>query len=481
MLDAVAHFDYAWLPSDHPLFIIMTLAKLFPALFLALLAGACTTMPSPSTNDVPNRTQEYRFQHLKKEQGNDSLLVALSFSGGGTRAAALSHGVLEELATIRMTHDGQQHSLLEEIDIISAVSGGSITAAHYALTHEKHFAEFPQQFLYQDLESIMMDRLVAYGILSVFNMEASGRIDILVERLNHHLLHGATYADLTRIGLRPYIVLNATDMSSGARFPFTQAQFDLICADLNEMSLARAVAASAAVPLVFSPVTLKNKASQCTRPLHATLENEPDWLTARQKRRLEELRSYRDETRRPYIHLLDGGLSDNMAIWDSLDNALLPGSVGGIVREMGRKQLKKALFIVVSAETDPSLEADRSADAPSLFRIAQAFADIPINHNSRESLLLFRETLQRWKRELNEMGEGDIDFYLLEISLRGLQDKKERARFMKIPTTLSLPREDVDSLRQLGRRLLRESPDMQRFMRDTDAEFMQSDMPPGAH
>jgi NTE family protein len=49
----------------------------------------------------------------------------------------------------------------------------------------------------------------------------------------------------------------------GNRFVFSQEQFDLICSDLSQLEVARAVAASSAVPVAFSPIVLKNYAGTC--------------------------------------------------------------------------------------------------------------------------------------------------------------------------------------------------------------------------
>jgi hypothetical protein len=63
----------------------------------------------------------------------------VAFSGGGTRAASLAYGVLQELAdTEMMTAEGPR-SLLNEIDMISSVSGGSFTSAYYGLYGDRLF------------------------------------------------------------------------------------------------------------------------------------------------------------------------------------------------------------------------------------------------------------------------------------------------------------------------------------------------------
>src|SRR6185295_3392294 len=76
------------------------------------------------------------------------------------------------------------------------------------------------------------------------------------------LFNGATYGDLDR-GAGPLILAAATDLTTGSRFVFTQRIFDIICSDLNALPLSRAAAASSAVPVVLSPVTINNYGGTC--------------------------------------------------------------------------------------------------------------------------------------------------------------------------------------------------------------------------
>ena len=52
------------------------------------------------------------------------MLVVVTLSGGGKRASAMAYGLLEQLAADRLRHDGLERRLLDEVDVISAVSGG---------------------------------------------------------------------------------------------------------------------------------------------------------------------------------------------------------------------------------------------------------------------------------------------------------------------------------------------------------------------
>src|SRR5207244_13379604 len=126
------------------------------------------------------------------------------------------------------------------------------------------------------------------------------RIDMAAEYYDRHLFGGHTFGDLRLQGRRPFLMINATDMSLGARFEFTQDQFDLLCSDLARFPLGRAVAASSAFPLLLSPVTLRNYSGRCDSP-------GPDWVqsaladpaaSARRRNQALEARAYLDSTNR---------------------------------------------------------------------------------------------------------------------------------------------------------------------------------------
>ena len=98
----------------------------------------------------------YRFDTLDPgERNSDSLFVCLMFSGGGTRAAALSYGVMEALRDKVIQVDGREKRLLDEVDCISSVSGGSFTAAYYGLYRERLFEDFRVRFLERDVQGAL--------------------------------------------------------------------------------------------------------------------------------------------------------------------------------------------------------------------------------------------------------------------------------------------------------------------------------------
>jgi len=117
---------------------------------LSLIAGCASRPVNPPITQTDLRTG-YRLETRQAQSTNSKEnLVILAFSGGGTRAAAFSYGVLEFLRrTEIMALDGRKFRLLDSIDVITGVSGGSFTALAYGLYGEKLFDDYEQRFLKQ--------------------------------------------------------------------------------------------------------------------------------------------------------------------------------------------------------------------------------------------------------------------------------------------------------------------------------------------
>ncbi len=435
---------------------------------LALLFAGCAHYPpnAPLARHAPE--QGYRFANLASPPDTDEILLILTFSGGGTRAAALAYGVLEELAATTWQRNGKTLRLLDEVDIISSVSGGSFAAAYYALHGDRMFDDFQAVFLKRDVQGDITRKMLAPYNLARASSPKFGRIDLLAEYLDAEIYGGSTYGDLVRRGTRPFVMLNASDMSLGTRFEFTQDQFDLLCSDLSAFPVARAVAASSAVPILFSPMTLKNYSGLCGYAGPALPGSQT--ATTRQTYKAAETRSYLDATARPYIHLLDGGLTDNLGLRGMLDRVAARDDPHELARALRLGRFDKAVLVIVNAETSPDLALDRREEVPTIVQVFRAIKDIPINRYSFETIELFKANLENWSRQLREQGGEDghagFDFYLVEVTFDAIPDVAERDAFRVIPTSLALPAETVDRLRALGPRLMQASEGYQRLLRD---------------
>ncbi|MDF0673637.1 MAG: patatin-like phospholipase family protein [Nitrospira sp.] len=430
----------------------------------------------------------YRFPNLAPaEEGNsDSLFVVASFSGGGTRASTLAFGALRVLARQPITWEGKTKRLLDELDVIFALSGGTFTGAYYSLFGERIFHDFEYRFLRKDWESELRHRIMRSPSNWVRLWSPYfGRIHIMSELLDEALYDGKTYGDLVNQKTRPGLLIHASDMATLSRFEFIQPQFDMLCSDLSRLPIAYASAASAALPLVLSPITLKNYAGGCGY-------QPPDWLetaahSARpgQRQRAKELLSYLDVEKRPQIHLLDGGLSDNMALRGVLEGSAVAGGLDQALKNAGVKKVKKLVFIAVNAETSPDVREYRSDHIPSISRVFNALVDIPINRYSADTLLIMRLGVEKWREQLrarklasagrvllgspqdnDSLFTEDADVYFIDVSLGAVADAEEQQSLMKIPTTLYLTDEQIERLLSAATKLIYRDPEFQRLMRD---------------
>jgi NTE family protein len=402
----------------------------------------------------PHSDTGYALRNLAASGNSDSLLVFVSFSGGGYRAAALAYGVLEELAFQSIYWEGSEKRLLDEVDFIASVSGGSITAAYYVLYRDRIFHDFETRVLEQDLQSILIRRVLSPRGLWRQTSPRLGRSDILQEILDEEIFSKKTFGDIPMS--RPMLFISATEMTHGERFEFSQDQFDFICSDLSSFPISRAVAASMSAPIILSPITIWNYAQSC--PWHG---------------RPLPLKS-RVETQ-SFIHLLDGGLSDNTGVTTPLEVIEARGGLIGSARASRLRGIKKRVFIVVNAQTNPEFEADASPDTPGLYRQFRALIDIPINVYSNVTVNQLWAAVERWKRELKDVYpealEGilsrDTEFYIVEVNLSAALGTEQGLRALQdIPTGLRLTSEDISALKAFGRAELQKNSEWRRLMEE---------------
>src|SRR5271157_3892003 len=180
-----------------------------------VLLGGCATRPiNPPLAEV-DLEQGYRYvTRLEHRPGSDAQnLVVLAFSGGGTRAAAFSYGVLEALRGMEVVGPkGRKIRMLDEVDVVTGVSGGSFTALAYGLYGEKLFDIYETAFLKRDVQGELIARFFSPGNWGALWSESWGRSEMAAQLYDEILFHGATFADLDR-GSGPLILATATDIS----------------------------------------------------------------------------------------------------------------------------------------------------------------------------------------------------------------------------------------------------------------------------
>jgi NTE family protein len=438
-----------------------------------LMASGCAHYPvnTPLATTKP-AGGGYRFENAVSQTNSDDTLLVLAFSGGGTRAAALSYGVLHELAQTEVGARDSEHRLLDDVKMISAVSGGSITAAYYTLWGDRIFSDYEKRFLKRRNQNRLLLRLVSPRNLARFTSPRYCSSDMASEYYDDWLFEGATFADLSPRPGRPFLIVNATDLAIGARFEFTQDQFDLLGSDLSTFHVARAVAASCAFPLYFAPVILRNYSAENPGP-------EPEWIrstlanpaaSSRLKNLALQENSYIDGSHRKFIHLVDGGIADNLGLRGPVERAIKLEEAG-MVSRAPVKIPRRLAIICVDASAEHDYGCDSRDRTLGLETVMGSVAQISGSRYSFETIELFREVTARLDRERETAGlaAGDaepkqIETYIVELHFSQMANESDRHFFNSIPTKLQLPSSTVDRLEHLGAAELEKNPEFHRLL-----------------
>jgi NTE family protein len=174
-------------------------------LFAAVLSGCATirnepinvplaaadTVPVDATRGLPTN--------------GDDLLIGLAFSGGGTRAAAFSYGVLSELDRAKVDPTGQKVSLLDRVDYISGVSGGAVTAAYFGLKGRDGLSDFRERFLLRDAEESLRSPFTPVSVLRAYEGGVNDSQQF-PRWLDDNLFRGATFRELNS-AQRPRVLI----------------------------------------------------------------------------------------------------------------------------------------------------------------------------------------------------------------------------------------------------------------------------------
>ncbi len=207
------------------------------------------------------------------EIGGSTKRIGVAMSGGGFRAAAFHLGVMRKLEAI---------GLLDRLDLLSCVSGGSIAGAFVAANWTKP-DKLERLDTYLRTRSIAVSSVIG-GTLDPFET----RLDKLAATYDRDLFNGATLKELAG---GPRLYLNATNLATGNMFFFVtggglaaeMGEHELGVVPAPDFKLSRAVAASSAFPPVFPPLRL-------------------------------DADTYRHASTVDYVTLTDGGVYDNMGI-----------------------------------------------------------------------------------------------------------------------------------------------------------------------
>jgi NTE family protein len=435
---------------------------------VVLTLAACSTVKpwinQPIPADAPVREEPVLSPAPRP------IIAAVTLSGGGARAAAFGLGVLRELKATRFEIDGRETTMLDELGLISGVSGGSVLASYYAAFGDETFERFERDFLLVNFQAGLVRDVLSPSTLHDLGSPWYGRSNVLQERLER-VYRGTTFGELRRRRPWPHLLVTATDLTTGAPFEFTPEQFALICSDLDSVPLSFAVAASSSVPLLLSPMTVRNYGGTCPPATKTPAEsNVHRNLSARLLRTIAD--SYRTAQERPYIHLVDGGLADNLGVRGLIDHTIASGSLHESFHTLPPGSVHRMVLIVVNSERDIGDRIDRSDEVPGPWQVLDSLIFGAGSRWTAETTELVKDTARRAAEEIRAARgkDGspfapDAEVFAIHVRLRDLEQSERRKALLYVPTAFEILPAHSRDLQEAGRELLRASPEFQRLRR----------------
>lgn len=424
--------------------------------------------------------------------GHPAILVA--FSGGGSRATALGLSVLQELGRYSYVTQEGNRSLVDDIRAVSSVSGGSVAAAYFVYKYPDKIDDLRSRFLEKD-NMAALEWEAAFPITWLrLALTKYTRIEALQELFARRLFGDVKFAAINEPD-KPILILNSTDMASGEVFAFTPSRFDDICSDLDALPLSTAVAASADFPVALSPMTLQNYSKDCAVhppiPGWVTYDLSPDSLAryidieeykrARYTASLRHLDRSGQPTSDPakspyrdieYIHLLDGGVADNVGAHSLVPLFSKNYGAGHMFDAIQKGDLKKLVILTVNARSDPASRLNADPATPGIITSVGSVTSVPIDATTAAVNALVREagfTLAEQRLIApRDAKVRSLEVYDIAIDFDQIPDQEWQLRdqVKKIPTTWTLPSRDLDAIDMAAQMMLQQNPCFQRLLTD---------------
>jgi predicted acylesterase/phospholipase RssA len=431
-----------------------TLGGIAGALAVCCLVSACHTprYNEATRTDLPTGATPPAAPAVVQDE---NMLFLVSFSGGGTRAAAMSCSVLEQLGKIpySYTADGRtiQSNLANEIDYVSGISGGSFAAAAWALYGDTKggMAAFRKRFVERDIQGALLKNILwppwrMFWLLS----PRYDRIHIAAELYDRDVFDGRTFESVPP---HPELRINATNLSLGNRFTFAEDDFALIGSDLSKYPIGFACAASSAFPVLLSPITLKNHGTSATlndREYIAAVANSKRQVEAELYVRMRKFYNAKDRNR--FVHLADGGLVDNQGLQAILDEFQ---SNGRINKRLNGKDpngndmppLQHLVILNVNAGVVGEDDSSQDEDAPGIAQVLGYTTVLSMDLLSAKRWVQIREQVNDTNKRAMDPSNpalSEVQAFAIEINFRNL-DEEMRDKAWALPTTFAL---DEDQL-----------------------------------
>ena len=227
-----------------------------------------------------------------------------------------------------------------------------------------------------------------------------------------------------------------------------------------------AVTASSSFPGAFNGLSLHNYGGTCGNEPpswvpEAFARNDPlDISYQLAKRNL----AYRDSEKKKYVHLYDGGVSDNLGLRSPFYGIVQIGKEEGELKKLGLDKTNQVVFVIVNAQISKSKDNVILSHLPNTPRTGRSLSSAMttiMNSGNFDTLFIFKEHL----KQAQERGTA-TKVYPIHLAFENLEDPAERQFFENVSTALNLPEEMVDKLIEVGGRLLYKNKEFQRLVKD---------------
>ena len=412
--------------------------------------------------------QEYPQPFLIEQ--DESMLVFMTISGGGTRAGTMGWRTLEYLKQVPYEYiadDGSivKSNMADQIDYISGISGGSFAAAGWCIYRDS-MSLFRERFVNANIQMGLVKDLIIppwCGLRVLFSPYYS-RINVAAEHYDRHVFMENQFKNLPSY---PTLWVNATNLSIANRFVFTPDQLGMMNSDLWCYPLGYACAASSAFPILLNPLTLKNYGEPVP---DSVLEQNDEYAMAKlnsvknpEKYYYCKMVEFFNDKRNRWVHLADGGLVDNQGLQAILDQFQNNGAINKKLND-SEHPLKKLVIIDVNAGMYPTDKHSRKRKAPGIASVMNytMTASMDILSAKRWNEIM-EKCNEIWKAKMDGVGQLTEKPFCIEINLRNIMDNQFRNECYKLPTSFYLTKKQITLIDSAVPVLLDENKEMNRF------------------
>jgi hypothetical protein len=255
--------------------------------------------------------------------------IALSFSGGGFKAASFTLGCASYFNHIHY----QNEPLLNKVKFIASASGGSFTNLFlcYLLRKGKNFKEIYDRLIEKLTGTVLIDRAMKIlGDNSAWKNrpdKTRNLINSFAIAYDQSLFEGGTFTDL-RIpqSLETFMVdetcINATEFDNGLNFRWQTGgivgnkylKFKDHTRVMDKIKLGDILASSSCFPGGFEPIMFPQDFSWQGNENALTMKELQEGLESSNLYNLKETKAYNEDQKNTF-GLMDGGIDDNQGIY----------------------------------------------------------------------------------------------------------------------------------------------------------------------